>query len=394
MYYNKILKQYVLKKKRKISKKKKRKEKKMKILKRVIKAILLVVLICCVVVGGYIVYITATFSRIADDITLDVSGDSSLSITTNQEYSITTYNIGFGAYGPDYSFFMDTGTLKSDNSKITGVHGRGLSEENVKMHIDSSIEEVKTIDSDFVLLQEIDTDSTRSYHMDQQQMYLDSFTGFDSTFGINYHSAYMALPIFDMTGKSNAGLLSLSKYKISSSSRQSYSIPDGFPDKYMDLDRCFVVNKIKVTDTKDLYIINSHMSAYDDGEARATQLRELNNYMLSLYDDGNYVICGGDFNQDFCESSEQFESTENIPSWLKTFQKDDLNEAFSTIVASNKDTVPTARNACRPYVKGENYTCIIDGFIVSDNITATSKNIDTDFKDSDHNPVVLKFKLI
>ena len=31
------------------------------------------------------------------------------SLTTGQEYSALTYNLGFGAYTPDFSFFMDGG---------------------------------------------------------------------------------------------------------------------------------------------------------------------------------------------------------------------------------------------------------------------------------------------
>ena len=46
-----------------------------------------------------------------------------------------------------------------------------------------------------------------------------------------------------------------------------------------------------------------------------------------------------------------------------------------------------------PYTKGVNYTSVLDGFIVSDNVTATAENIDADFMYSDHNPVKLTFKL-
>ena len=66
---------------------------------------------------------------------------------------------------------------------------------------------------------------------------------------------------------------------------------------------------------------------------------------------------------------------------------------FSFFQKTNKFIVPTARNACTEYLKNHNYTCIIDGYIVSDNIKASSRNINTEFKDSDHNPVVLTFSL-
>ena len=61
--------------------------------------------------------------------------------------------------------------------------------------------------------------------------------------------------------------------------------------------------------------------------------------------------------------------------------------------ASNSTEVPTCRTADIPYTKGVNYTSVLDGFIVSDNVTATAENIDADFMYSDHNPVKLTFKL-
>ena len=54
---------------------------------------------------------------------------------------------------------------------------------------------------------------------------------------------------------------------------------------------------------------------------------------------------------------------------------------------------PTCRNCDVPYKEG-NFTIIVDGFIVSDNVTVTSlENVVTGFVYSDHNPVVMKFKL-
>ncbi|MCR0381733.1 hypothetical protein MKC91_02965 [[Clostridium] innocuum] len=46
-----------------------------------------------------------------------------------------------------------------------------------------------------------------------------------------------------------------------------------------------------------------------------------------------------------------------------------------------------------PYQKGVNYTVILDGFIVSDNVEAVAENMDTDFAYSDHNPVKMTFTL-
>ena len=60
---------------------------------------------------------------------------------------------------------------------------------------------------------------------------------------------------------------------------------------------------------------------------------------------------------------------------------------------SNLDDVATCRGDDIPYEKGVTYTTTIDGFIVSDNVTATATNIDNSFEYSDHNPVRLSFSL-
>ena len=36
-----------------------------------------------------------------------------------------TYNVGFGAYSPDYTFFMDTGVMR-DGTKTTGKYGKAI----------------------------------------------------------------------------------------------------------------------------------------------------------------------------------------------------------------------------------------------------------------------------
>ena len=53
----------------------------------------------------------------------------------------------------------------------------------------------------------------------------------------------------------------------------------------------------------------------------------------------------------------------------------------------------TCRGADIPYEPGVNYTTVVDGFIVSDNVAARAENIDADFAFSDHNPVALTFRL-
>jgi hypothetical protein len=53
----------------------------------------------------------------------------------------------------------------------------------------------------------------------------------------------------------------------------------------------------------------------------------------------------------------------------------------------------TCRGVDIPYEEGFTYRVAVDGFIVSDNVTATAENINAGFAYSDNNPVKLTFTL-
>ena len=62
------------------------------------------------IVLGYVIYVAAEYDRIEDNVQLTVDeGAAEAEAHTGVEYGIVTYNIGFGAYSPDFSFFLDSG---------------------------------------------------------------------------------------------------------------------------------------------------------------------------------------------------------------------------------------------------------------------------------------------
>lgn len=91
-------------------------------MKKILKYLGIIVLIVLVLLLAYIIYLFASYHRIPDNQPLQVeqtkesisSGDT---LTTEKEYSALTYNIGFGAYTPDFSFFMDGGKSSWAKSK-------------------------------------------------------------------------------------------------------------------------------------------------------------------------------------------------------------------------------------------------------------------------------------
>jgi hypothetical protein len=53
-------------------------------------------------------------------------------------------------------------------------------------------------------------------------------------------------------------------------------------------------------------------------------------------------------------------------------------------------TTPTCRTLDQPYRRGVNYTCVIDGYLVSPNVEIVeTETLDLKFAHSDHHPVVM-----
>lgn len=244
-------------------------------------------------------------------------------------------------------------------------------------------------------------------------MITEKFLNYDHSFAINFHSAYLPYPLYDMHGKSNSGIATFSKYSIQEAYRKEYTIAKDL-SKLFDLDRCFSYSIVKVENGKNLYLVNSHMSAYDEGgKIRQKQLDELNAFLTMCAQNQDYVIVGGDFNHDLLTYNPQFiydkinnrafNMTLKSPDWISFFfdenQRSPLVDNYQVIAADNW---PSCRNNDIEWDEEETFVCCVDGFIVSDNIEVlVNKNIKTGlgnkniagFAFSDHEPAYLSFKL-
>ena len=164
-------------------------------LKKAWKIVLAAVLALLVVVLGYVAYVFIDYHRIGDQ-ELTVEWNAAATVETGKEYGILSYNIGFGAYEDDYSFFMDGGT-----------ESRAWSEERLTANIERIGAFLQQQDADLYLLQEVDRDSTRSYHVDEVAMLTAQLPGLGYIWAQNYDSPYLFYPLDQPHGKSVSGLL-------------------------------------------------------------------------------------------------------------------------------------------------------------------------------------------
>lgn len=383
--------------------------------KKLFKSIALFFGLIILIVVGYVIFILSSYYRIEDNLVLQIENEAELEqVDVNSEYSISTYNIGFGAHSQNYTFFMDSGeTLEGEKTK--GRWSKAKSLEEVSFNTSGAIKTITDLMPDFCLFQEVDTYATRSFKVNQYQMIKIGFPKYNSTFGENFHSPYLPYPFHDMHGRVNAGIATLSKYKIVSSTRYSLTVTDSL-SKLFDLDRCFVANEFNTSNNNKLIVVNIHMSAYDEGGIiREKQLQELNSYLKTCKELGYYVIVGGDFNHDLLTNNPLYNYDEQNnkpflsyishkkPDWLQMFFNEDktcnIESGYRVIASSN---APTSRDISIEWEIGKGYVSVIDGFIVSDNIEViSSTTIVTSngnkqlnhFAYSDHDPVLLKFKL-
>lgn len=297
--------------------------------------------------------------------------------------TIFNWNIGYGGLGEDMDFFLDGGQQIRP------------SKEEYTRYIDGILDTIKENSADFYFVQEIDRKSTRSYKEDQYLSITQILNNYNSSFATNYKVNYIPSPhlVGKQLGSVYSGLAVFSKYTIKDSQRVSLPGEYTWPKKLFFLDRCMLVSEIDCKNGKNIYLINTHNSAYDKGGfQKKEQLKFIGEYALKLYEKGDYVIIGGDWNNYIPGTDEfSFPSTEKAPPFYQPLPDDWIMENWNW--AADKTTA-TNRSLKASYNRGETFTSIIDGFLLSPNIKMNSvKTLDSEFQFSDHNPLLLNIQL-
>ena len=321
--------------------------------------------------------------RPADVETAALNGSANETLRAGEELTIVSWNTGYGGLSETADFFMDggTGVRTQDKNKVI---------ENVQ----TMISRIKQEDPDIVLLQEVDKSSTRSWHINQVERYEAGFTGFQSSFANNFKVLYMPFPM-PPYGHIDSGIMTLSSYAATESTRVSLPCPFSWPVRTLNLKRCALVERIPVENSdKELVLINLHLEAYDSGEGKVAQTKMLVDLMQTELDKGNYVIAGGDFNQTFSSVDTSMYPLQGEGLW-------ECGEIDTTAFSSDwqflmDTTYPTCRSLDRALDREDStfQYYMIDGFIVSNNITVSSmETLNEGFANTDHNPTKIVLTL-
>jgi len=126
----------------------------------------------------------------------------------------------------------------------------------------------------FILLPETDKNSERTYRDDQVEKIMATLKEYTSFFAINYKVPFVPVPLHSPMGKVDAGMLTLSRYQPVSAERYNFSSAYSWPKRLFMLDRSFILTRYTVSNGKQLVLINTHNSAFNDATDMRT--KELN----------------------------------------------------------------------------------------------------------------------
>ena len=349
-------------------------------MKKILKGILY--LIIFIVVAFVILILTAVVKDYKPEpATLIHQSPSPEKLPDTLEFTILNWNIGYCGLDKSMDFFYDGGK----NVRST--------EENVENSLNGVLNHLKSHNNiDFYLLQEVDKKSKRSYNINQYDSIKMAFANYQPFFGKNYDVFLVPTPPLEPYGKVLSGLMSLSKYETAKVVRHSFPGNYGFPKGLFMLDRCFLVKRYVLESGKELIIINTHNSAYDDGSLRQGQMDYLKTFLIEEFEKGNYIVVGGDWNQCPPDIKTEIPGYKFDNNEFSVIDKDYLPSDWKWVYRNN---VPTNRRVMTPFDKNTSLTTIIDFFLVSPNVASISvENIELGFEFSDHQPVKAKFKLI
>ena len=345
-------------------------------MKKLLHILLVLFLVVVLAAGGLIGWLTAVEYRPLTVEKAEIVGSSDRSGVPAEGLRVLSWNIGYAGLGAEEDFFMDGGKNARPSDNAT-----------VNRYLNGIKDSLDELGADVILLQEVDKDSSRSYRIDESV----PLQRANSVFALNYSCPFVPVP-FPPMGRVVSGLLTTADYPIEHAERVSLTCPFAWPLRVANLKRCLLVSYLPIEGSdRQLVLVNLHLEAYDEGEGKIAQTKELNAFIQGEYEKGNYVIAGGDFNQTFPGGLDAYPILDPSLWTPGVLFNDMLPEGWSFAYDT---ATPSCRLLDRPYDPATAQHYIIDGYILSPNVELVSVNTaDLGFTNSDHNPVELVVNL-
>lgn len=293
------------------------------------------------------------------------------------ELRVLTWNIGYGALGKDADIYIDGGTSL-----------RALSKQQIISAADAIAQELARTSSDLICIQEIARASFLTRDVDVRRVIDAALPNRDRYFWGDLKTVMLPR----MLGISNGMATYCAKL---SNQCHIVDLPDATANMLGFIKKPYVglVNQLPIHGTDKAWVVmNIHLPIFNTTQAeRTAQLAYLFAVAKAQYEKGNFVVIAGDWNTRLCPT---FFDHKTDPKFLTVFT-DFPQECLPAGWHIHTDlSVPTIRSLNTAFKRGQTYTTIFDGFVVSPNVRASFiKTLDLDFAYTDHQPVEAKFSI-
>lgn len=288
---------------------------------------------------------------------------------------IVAWNLGYGGLGAGSDFIADGGT-----------HSFPPSQAAVRANVAGIAHFLSTQqDADIVLLEELAHAGPANYWVNLKQSVDVALSGRDALFFADFKTRLMPWPLAMSHGQGRYSRVAVDSVDVVPLPAEDAGI--------FGVRRRYAATVTRLKGPQNWTICSVHLAAFDaDAAVRTRQLRELLAWAQREYAQGRHVVIGGDFNLQLAQTNFPNTTEHKYLFWVFAFPQDALPAGWR--IAADAAT-PSVRTNERPYHAGENYTTVIDGFIVSPNVAVEQvSGFNLDFQNSDHNPVRVRVRAL
>ena len=292
-------------------------------------------------------------------------------IEDNKQISLVSWNLGYGGLGAGSDFFKDLGEQTRPPSPQA---------------VDASVSGIKAaigdMDADIFLFQEMARPSYVNYRRDLFREVAGVLPHHDATYVADFRTWLVPPPWSISIGNASFAPPNATVDRI---------LLRGHTERYFVVaSRAYSVHRIRFGKSVPWTIFNLHLSAFDaeDQGKRERQAREVLTLALAEYQQGRCVVLGGDWNMRLIPTNFPHSTADRFQFWIRDIILDLLSDGWHWAV---DNSIATVRTLHKPYIRGENYITIVDGWALSPNVRVLDvETLNLEFAYSDHNPVRLR----
>lgn len=281
------------------------------------------------------------------------------------------WNLGYAGLGEESDFYSDGGSHLLPPSRKT-----------VEKNVAGIRTVLKSITADVYLFQEVAQPGLLTYGVDLQGSLESAFPGYARSFLPDAQTRLLPKRYAIHHGTevfSRYPMEKLGADLLPGESRAFFGV----------MRKTYSIHHFELPGGKGRWaIMTVHLAAFDDdATTRKRQLRQVIETAERAYRSGAHVIVGGDWNLKMTDTRFPNRTDPKFLFWVHDFPKEVVPPGWH--MAFDPAT-PSVRTNYAPYRAGENYTTIIDAYLISPNVTVLGvKTTDTGFRFTDHQPVVL-----